>query len=249
MQLIMMFRIFALYQQSHKVLIFVLISFVSEVAATSALLVFSFKQLNSLVPSSLVMIQICAPHTVPKLFYTLWIPIILFETLLFVLSFIAGLTHIRRMHGVKRLQRQDLFSILLRDSVAYFLIILVAYFANAVAWLALPKSWSPLPDGLSLASTCIMGCRLVLNLRQAFYLPFARDSDSDHHVLSDFRTAEPGVWDSQTKVQGDAGIELGPVCTFGGNDPGVIYLTHRGPFFEGAIVGTPKETLHHAETG
>jgi hypothetical protein len=43
----MMFRVFALYQRSRKTLIFVLACFVSELVATSAILVLSFKQADS----------------------------------------------------------------------------------------------------------------------------------------------------------------------------------------------------------
>jgi len=210
MQLMMMSRIFALYPQSRKVLILVLACFISQVAATSTVLALAIH--TFVVPPRF---HICAPHRVPKYFCALWIPIILFEILLFALSLNAWIAHLRRTRRLKPLQSHDLVSILVRDSVAYFFVILVAYIANAVSYLVLPV-WNQLPDGLSLASTCVIGCRLMLNLREAYYLPFSEDSDT-HHALSDFRTAERIAPSGR---QGGAGTELTTIYALEVMDPG-----------------------------
>jgi hypothetical protein len=104
--------------------------------------------------------------------------IILFETLLFVLALNAGLAHVKRMHGMRRLRKHDLLTGLVRDSAIYFLVyvlpktclheffslcnvnhdnhrVLAAYIGNALEWLALPVS-------LLLVSTLVSAARHYL---------------------------------------------------------------------------------------
>jgi len=231
MQLIMISRIFALYPQSRKVLVFVVVCFIGELATTSVALALALNSFTMRLPR----IHLCVPRKHPKYFYMLWTPILCFEFILFALSLWAGISHVRRRRGL-RLQSLDLVTILVRDSVVYFFTILAAYVANIVTLTILPQGWNQLPDGFALAVTCIVGCRLVLNIREAYYLPTG-DSDSEH-VMSEFQTAEP-VWHTRpSSQQVDGGIELGPMRHNDMKAQGVIYST-RGPFCDDGSPQTP----------
>lgn len=45
------------------------------------------------------------------------------------------------------------------------------YLANAFIWAFLPPIWMEVSAPFAVAMTCVMGSRLVLNLREAYYLP------------------------------------------------------------------------------
>lgn len=44
-------------------------------------------------------------------------------------------------------------------------------------------SWVPVPEGFAGAAACILGCRLVLNLRDAYYLPFTEEFETGPGVV------------------------------------------------------------------
>ena len=90
-----------------------------------------------------------------------------------------------------------------------------------------------------------MGSRLVLNIRQAYYLPFSRDLDNP--ALSDFQAAVPDVWHAQSS-RGEAGIELNPICsTIRAAEQGVIHLTYGGPSCDD--VGTEYQATKGSSSG
>ncbi|RDB23204.1 hypothetical protein Hypma_009636 [Hypsizygus marmoreus] len=54
---------------------------------------------------------------------------------------------------------------------------ITAYIASMMIWFVLPPQWINFPQGFSVAATCVMGVRLILNLRKAYYLYSTGDLD------------------------------------------------------------------------
>jgi len=168
MQVIMQFRIFAMYKRSRSISIFVAVCFIGEVIAMSSILAYSYKHIDA-VSEPLSQVHICTPINVPSYFYAFWLPIISFECILLLLALWIGGQHIFELWTLRQWDSERVISILLRDSIFYFLATLAAYTTNAVLWLTYPAIWIEIPTGFSISTTCIMGCRMLLNLRGACY--------------------------------------------------------------------------------
>jgi hypothetical protein len=83
-------------------------------------------------------IHICTPTNVPSYFYAFWLPIIAFECILLLLALWIGGKHIFELWTIRQWNSEKVISILLRDSIFYFLATLAAYTTNAVLWLTYP---------------------------------------------------------------------------------------------------------------
>ncbi|KAF9452192.1 hypothetical protein P691DRAFT_258112 [Macrolepiota fuliginosa MF-IS2] len=167
MQCTMLFRTWAMYPYSQYIRYAALLSFICEVLAMAGIIIAAsvkFQAHNSFYLGY----SFCTPHNVPSFLFAFWIPVIALDCVYFVL--VAWLIVKRRdcnMHGLAA--PKTIWETLMRDSISYFIVTLLTYVANAVIWIVLPSRWAGLPQAFSVASTCIMGVRLVLNLRGNYY--------------------------------------------------------------------------------
>ncbi|EPQ56629.1 hypothetical protein GLOTRDRAFT_138308 [Gloeophyllum trabeum ATCC 11539] len=113
---------------------------------------------------------ICTPVGIPDFFFVFWVPIVVFESILFLLVVIQGVGHLKERSC--SWSPTTLMDVLVRDSILYFFLTLTTYITNAVVWMTMSSTWLEVPEGFALAATCIMGSRLVLNMREAFFNPF-----------------------------------------------------------------------------
>lgn len=58
-----------------------------------------------------------------------------------------------------------LVSILIRDSILYFLIMFATYLTNLLVWIVAPVNLTEIPVGFSVALSSIMGSRIIINMR------------------------------------------------------------------------------------
>jgi hypothetical protein len=65
---------------------------------------------------------ICVPVGFPTYYFTIWIPITVFETLLCSLAFYRGFQTFRALVFSVYRPTQQLFDILIRDSIIYFVV-------------------------------------------------------------------------------------------------------------------------------
>ncbi|KDQ60221.1 hypothetical protein JAAARDRAFT_109238, partial [Jaapia argillacea MUCL 33604] len=166
-QILMQFRIHALYNRSLLISIVLLSCFLIQVVVIAVFLVFDIRELE-VTATPAPTIKFCAIARVPSFFYGLWIPIMTFESILFALALYKSACRLRSRvpdgwTGV------SLLDVMIRDSVLYFFVTFAAYLTNAVVWFALPPEWIEITEAFSLSLTCIMGCHLLLNLLGAYY--------------------------------------------------------------------------------
>jgi hypothetical protein len=82
-------------------------------------------------------ITFCVAYGIPSYFYTFWIPMLAFETLLCGLALYRGFQTLMQ-DGQVFYSGRRLVNILIRDSVLYFLIMFATYLANLLFWIAAP---------------------------------------------------------------------------------------------------------------
>jgi len=110
-------------------------------------------------------VMFCVPHGTPDYFYAFWVPMIVFESLLCGLALFRGLQSFLS-EGPLFLSGRKLVSVLIRDSVLYFVVIFATYFTNLLVWVAAPVGLLEVPIGFSIAMSCVLANRMVLNVRE-----------------------------------------------------------------------------------
>ncbi|KAF9041547.1 hypothetical protein BJ165DRAFT_1406462 [Panaeolus papilionaceus] len=163
---ILQMRLYALYSLNKKVLAIMLSSFVVSTAVAAWIM---HSALNTIVAKAIFLPggagMFCVPSNVPKNFYTFWIPMLAFECLLCVLALIRGFQTFRSNGSLFQSGRK-LVGVLIRDSIFYFLIICATYLTCLLVWIAAPGTLLEVPIGFSLAMSCVLSNRIVLNVRK-----------------------------------------------------------------------------------
>ncbi|KAF7975398.1 hypothetical protein HWV62_9619 [Athelia sp. TMB] len=162
-RLILQLRIYALYFLNKKVMFFVGSFFVLSLAAAGTImgLVLSNFSTNA---ETIAGLNFCMPSDVPRYIYAYWIPIITFESLLCGMAILRAVQGFRH-HEPSFISGTRLITILLRDSIVYFLIIFLTYLVNLLLWSTGILGLIEVPVGFTMAMSCVMGSRLVLNVR------------------------------------------------------------------------------------
>jgi len=176
-EVILQLRLFALYHLNTKVLLLMVCAFLASSAAAATLMgsVLSGITVHS---HDIPGIPFCVAYNISDHFYAFWIPILFFETFLCGLAVLRGLQNFTNQSTIY-LSGKRIFEILVRDSVLYFLIIFATYLVNLL-WFSLgPDTLIEIPIGFSVAMSCVMGNRLLLNIRGA-----VRKSNLDEKLSS-----------------------------------------------------------------
>ncbi|KAH6904949.1 hypothetical protein BKA70DRAFT_1431533 [Coprinopsis sp. MPI-PUGE-AT-0042] len=122
-----------------------------------------------------------------------------FETLVFGLSMLQGVRFVREKRRTRRdidrvslarhmwKTRRDLASVLLRDSILFPFINLMLAMLTILVWAAkLSADFSQSLRVVSAALVPIVGCRLILNLRDAYYKPFHEEYNQSRYQDNSF---------------------------------------------------------------
>ncbi|KAJ6468126.1 hypothetical protein C8R47DRAFT_1151922 [Mycena vitilis] len=163
-EVILQMRLYALYFLNKKVLALMVGTFIIS-TATSAVIMGTVLQKLTARAHPLPGMTFCVPGDVPDWFFTFWIPILMFESLLCGLALYRGFQTFRASGGVFQ-SGKHLVAILIRDSVLYFLVMFATYLTNMLVWLSAPPSLLEIPITFSIALSCCLGNRLVLNVRE-----------------------------------------------------------------------------------
>ncbi|KAF8076108.1 hypothetical protein FPV67DRAFT_1776695 [Lyophyllum atratum] len=167
-QSVMLFRTIAIFQHAQSIVMTCLLFYAVEIVSMAVILAASANTLN-VRSEPFPGLLMCTPQYVPHFSGGVWIPAIIFDCGLCALSLWACLRHVNHLRGVL-LSRSQMWEVLLTDTVLYFSVTLTASIANTVVWFVLNPEWLKLLQGFSTAATCVMGGRLVLNLRRAYYV-------------------------------------------------------------------------------
>ncbi|KAJ7101349.1 hypothetical protein B0H15DRAFT_409267 [Mycena belliarum] len=163
-EVILQMRLYALYLLNKKVLALMVATFLVS-SATSAVIM--GKALSGITANAHLIpgVTFCVPFGVPDYFFAFWIPIIGFESLLCGLALFRGFQTFRASGSLYQSGRH-LVTILIRDSVLYFLVMFATYFTNMLMWVSAPPSLLEIPIAFSVALSCCLGNRMILNVRE-----------------------------------------------------------------------------------
>jgi len=161
---ILQIRLYALYSLDKKILALMLTSFVL-CSASSAYVMGTV--LSSITASAFPVPggKFCVPQGVPTHFYAFWIPMLSFETLLCILAVVRAVQMYQPSRSLFHSGRQ-LVAVLVRDSLMYFLVIFATYLTCLLVWTLARVSLLGVPIGFSVAMSCVLANRVVLNVRE-----------------------------------------------------------------------------------
>lgn len=212
MQAIMVHRVYSMYRQRRAVLIFLLTGLTALVLVSIAVSALFTMYINT---GPIVVgptLRVCLPQgPVPSWTTLVWFVAAMFDCVILSLSIREGLKYMRESQqlasdtGKHKLltytnwsKQGLLFRILIRDSITFPFIGSAVCLSNVIVWYAVPPESGALifTTMVGTAFAPIIGCRLVLNLRDAYYHPFstefeqqefdlnflATDSDEGHHI-------------------------------------------------------------------
>ncbi|TFK76141.1 hypothetical protein BDN72DRAFT_831584 [Pluteus cervinus] len=167
-QIILQTRIRALYGNKPKVSFWVGGAFGVEIITMITLYscaIASTKFETELQPGLII----CDAGHFPTYSFLIWVPVLAFETLLFILAFRISYRHYSQCADTINWNRLTLLEVLLRDNFIYFLVAFVTYLVTLIAWLQVDSRYHPAIGSFTFSITIIMGSRLVLNLSEAFH--------------------------------------------------------------------------------
>lgn len=186
MQGIMVHRIISMYRHERKILICLLAAFALEFTACVIMGSFSITRSNFPVIYNQTL-RTCIP-SIPAWFPALWYMMMVFDLAIFILAVWEGMRFAREsrararspetseiFHGTRWMKERSLLRVLLRDSIVFPFIGLLMCVFNSLAWYKLPLGALQYTMNIQAAGYPILGCRLILNLRESYYQPFAEE--------------------------------------------------------------------------
>ncbi|TFK39885.1 hypothetical protein BDQ12DRAFT_681408 [Crucibulum laeve] len=178
MQGILLIKLMALYNEDERTKRFLIFAYVLQLLLASGVNLYGNILYFQADIEPFPGIHHCTPTGVPPWFPVWWLPMILFDATLFVFALRIGIKHQRE---VQPLRRDSIIEIIVRDSILYYLAVLSINGVNALMWLALKGLTYEIPQGFSIAAVCVLGCRMVINLRKA-----SKDSKMGGSELQEF---------------------------------------------------------------
>ncbi|KAH7340814.1 hypothetical protein B0J17DRAFT_715995 [Rhizoctonia solani] len=168
-EIIILVRIAAMYSQDKRIIYPVVVLFFAQAIGMAFIIGNSFANLKA-THEPVAGFHICALIGVPQKMYIYWATNLAFEVVLFVLALIKAYQHVSRRRGLRpSWSGPRILSVLVRDSILYFLVIFVTYIMNLVAWSTRGSGVYQLAIALAIALRASMGSRLLLNVREAYY--------------------------------------------------------------------------------
>ncbi|KDR86026.1 hypothetical protein GALMADRAFT_235231 [Galerina marginata CBS 339.88] len=162
--MILQMRIYALYTKNKRVTSLMMGFFVVCFTVSAWVMGSSLKGLTA-ASTQIINGQFCVSPLIPPHFYIFWIPMLAFEFLLCSLAVIRAYESYSASSNPV-FSGQRLFTILIRDSLVYFFAIGITYLTCLVVWILEQNILLEAPIGFSLAISCTLGSRMILNLRE-----------------------------------------------------------------------------------
>ncbi|CAE7149578.1 unnamed protein product [Rhizoctonia solani] len=150
-------RVHAIWGRPRWLSITLSVLFVTYFVATAAIAVkFQIELAHTVAYNSLF--RLCFAAVSPYL-WTCWLPALIFESVVFILTVIKAVEH------SKRKLNTPVVHVLYRDGIIYFFIISLCSLFNMMVWLLAPPTLVALSKYFVLCVVPTMGARLILNLR------------------------------------------------------------------------------------
>ncbi|KZT19608.1 hypothetical protein NEOLEDRAFT_1141865 [Neolentinus lepideus HHB14362 ss-1] len=160
-EVVLQFRIYAMYNRNKKLMMGIGILFILEIAAQ--IVVYNVGIHNGTTIPTPEGLTGCF-GTSTKYLFSIWLPGLAFELVLLCLAVWKGFRTSRTTITLAG-NKVNMISVLVRDSIA------VGLFTNAMLWFAAPEGLDEVAVSMSHASMIIGGSRLLLNVRSAYYGP------------------------------------------------------------------------------
>ncbi|TFK63432.1 hypothetical protein BDN72DRAFT_321713 [Pluteus cervinus] len=164
-EIILQMRLYALYFLNKKVLFLMVFLFVGSVSASGVILALLLQKITMVDSHPGAGIVFCTPTGLSHSFWTFWVPLLGFETFLCIMALFRGFQTFKKDGSLFQSGRH-LVRILIRDSVLFYLVMFGAYFTNVLMWLLARQTLLEVPIGFSVALSCVLGNRIILNVRQ-----------------------------------------------------------------------------------
>jgi len=160
---ILQLRLYAMYYLDKRILALMLTCFGISMFVAGGILTNTLSNIHALAVPSPLGGMICYPSHLPERFYLFWIPLLLFECLLWGLAMMRGLQTLRYTGSFGR----KLMIILIRDSLVYFFAIFMTYTVSLLVHILARVTLLEVPMVFTVALPCVLSNRVVLNIREA----------------------------------------------------------------------------------
>ncbi|KAF5350759.1 hypothetical protein D9758_010346 [Tetrapyrgos nigripes] len=174
-EIILQLRVYAIYDQNPKIKRFLIATFLLQVVGV--VIIFT---IGALVESETLMIEMVQGHNsdntrckvvhVPNLMCFFWVTLACHECLLGALVISKGVQHAKQLSysGSFRKLRggEGLHEILIRDSVVYYVGIILIYTINLILWIQEITDAFDLATSLAVVYPSLMGSHLMFNIRR-----------------------------------------------------------------------------------
>lgn len=123
--------------------------------------------------------RLCFAQVSPYL-WTCWLPALVFEFFIFVLTLIKAIEHSKKKINT------PVVHVLYRDGIIYFIVISICSTFNMMVWLLAPPTLVALSKYFVLSIVPTMGARLVLNLRgsrREDIMPTGKSTSADDNAV------------------------------------------------------------------
>ncbi|KAF9543631.1 hypothetical protein CPC08DRAFT_649817, partial [Agrocybe pediades] len=183
MQGIMIFRVSSMYNHDRDIILLLATGFVME--WLGAILTHPGLIVRP-IPNPAPGVRLCSQKSFPHWMFAVWTPIACFEGLILFLSICRGVACYKSSKESKRLglagyaSTNSLGYILLRDSTAFLFICVSICFINLFVWIYLPHLAAQMAFCIASFAPCIIGPRLILDLREAYYQPFIQEINGQY---------------------------------------------------------------------
>ncbi|EKM52271.1 uncharacterized protein PHACADRAFT_211543 [Phanerochaete carnosa HHB-10118-sp] len=178
-ELILVWRTYAIWQKSKKIMWTVGIVWTIVVLANIPILTIFTRSLN-FGPQPLPQIPGCNLVNASDIAFGSFFSVLLMEIVVVTLTVYKGVQDVRRSSSA-------LVLIMYRDGVLYFVCLLVMSLGNVLVILAAPVEYFDLLINLTRVLHAILCCRVILHLRQAAQLDGAQTSSQSSSQLSTIR--------------------------------------------------------------
>lgn len=163
--IILIIRLGAIYGRKKSIVVPVVALFVLTMAASVTVLAIQSMQwtgTNMPLPG----VYLCALTSKLNILYAYWIPIVVFETLTFLLAAFRVIAEFNTPKMESTYGPRSLLEIVVRDSLLYFVVVLTTGLANALEYCFASPGKYNLLYGPTSAALSISMSRMILNLRK-----------------------------------------------------------------------------------
>lgn len=166
-ELILQLRLYALYSLNRKVLVLMGTVFAATFITSATIMGFALARIKTLVvPKEILGVSICTPSNLHEItfFFAFWIPIMTCEALLCALVIFKAVRGWRRRENLRD-SGKALVTVLIRDSIFYFLVLFVVYLTNTIIFVGGDAVRIEAAVNYAVSMSCVIGNRLCLNVR------------------------------------------------------------------------------------